>query len=139
MGRNVNDVIAALPKARREKVEAKAKQLSKEMIAYADSLSEVRKAVNKTQRDIGRKLGIGQGAVAQLEGRSDLLLSTLHKYMNAAGVKLVMIAETSSGEKIELGDIGNSIAKSGLPPKVGNTSKLVREVKRKTAVSTRGH
>ena len=138
MGRNINDVIAALPKARRDKVEAKANHLAKEMIAYADSISEVRKAVNKTQRDIGRKLGIGQGAVAQLEGRSDLLLSTLHKYMNAAGVKLVMIAETKDGAQIELGDIGNSIAKSDLPPKARNAAKPARDSKRKLTVSARG-
>lgn len=139
MGRNINVVIAALPKARREKVEAKANQLSKEMIAYADSLSEVRKAVNKTQRDIGRKLGIGQGAVAQLEGRSDLLLSTLHKYMNAAGVTLVMVAETKDGKRIELGDIGNPKVEPVLLQKRRSPSKSSRDSRKKLEADFSSH
>ena len=50
MGRNVDELIAGLPKARRLKVEAKSQQLAREMIDHADSLGEIRKAFCKTLR-----------------------------------------------------------------------------------------
>jgi hypothetical protein len=139
MGRNINDVVAALPKARREKVEAKAKQLSKEMIAYADSISAIRKAAEKTQLEISRKLKIGQGSVAQLEGRKDYLLSTLHKYVSASGYKLQIYAEAKNGARIELSDIGNPDAKSGLSSRAPSAGKPTRESKRKITVSARSN
>lgn len=138
MGRNINAVIAAIPKARREKVEVQANRLSKEMIAYADSISEVRKAVNKTQRDIGRKLGIGQGAVAQLEKRSDFLLSTLYKYMKAAGVKITLVAHTKDGVKIDLNEFGNAIVKASDVSRDRNTNRG-RSAKKRVAASARSH
>ena len=72
MGRNIDDIIAGLPKARRDKIEARAAQMAQEMIDHADSLAEVRKAMSKTQSEVARELGIGQVAVAQMEKRSDL-------------------------------------------------------------------
>ena len=37
MGRNVNDIIAALPKARRDWIYARGAQMAREMIEYADA------------------------------------------------------------------------------------------------------
>ena len=72
MGRSVDELIAGLPKARRVKIEAKSQQLAREMIDHIDSLSEIRKALSKTQVQIARELGVGQVALAQLEKRSEL-------------------------------------------------------------------
>jgi DNA-binding XRE family transcriptional regulator len=77
MGRNIEDVIAALPKQRRSRVNQRARRMAGEMIAHADSLGAVRKAVSKTQSQMGAQLGMPQNAISQLEKRSDLLVSTL--------------------------------------------------------------
>lgn len=109
MARSIDEVIAGLPKARRERVEAKATRLARDMIEHADSLGDIRKAMSKTQTDIARALGVGQVAVAQLEKRSDLLLSTLQRYVRATGAELSLVVHTRDGADIvleSLGDLG---------------------------------
>ena len=110
MGRSIDGVIAGLPKARRDRIETKAVRLAREMIDHADSLGEIRKAMSKTQTEIARELGVGQVAVAQLEKRSDLLLSTLQRYVRAAGAELSLVIHTRQGAEIVLqglGDLGS--------------------------------
>ena len=109
MARSINEVIAGLPKARRKRVEAKAARLARDMIEHAVSLGDIRKAMSKTQTDIARALGVGQVAVAQLEKRSDLLLSTLQRYVRATGAELSLVVHTRDGADIvleSLGDLG---------------------------------
>lgn len=111
MGRNIDDVLAGLPKARREKIEANAARKAREMIEYADSVSEIRRAMGKTQSEIARQLGVGQVAVAQLEKRSDLLLSTLRRYIRAAGAELSLVVRTKQGAEIVLQSLGEVAVK----------------------------
>lgn len=111
MGRNIDDVLAGLPKARREKIEANATRKAREMIEYADSVSEIRRAMDKTQSEIARQLGVGQVAVAQLEKRSDLLLSTLRRYIRAAGAELSLVVRTKQGAEIVLQSLGEVAVK----------------------------
>ena len=110
MARSIDAIIAGLPKARRERVEAKAARLARDMIEHADSLGDIRRAMSKTQTDIARALGVGQVAVAQLEKRSDLLLSTLQRYVRATGAELSLVVHTRGGADIvleSLGDLGS--------------------------------
>ena len=128
MGRTVDELIAALPRTRRLKVEAKSRQLAREMIEHADSLGEIRKALSKTQVEIARELGVGQVAVAQLEKRSDLLLSTLQRYVRATGAELSLVVHTRDGNDIVLqglGDLGVS-AKLVAKPTRTTTTRLRR-------------
>ena len=111
MGRNVDDIIASLPKARRDKIEAKAAQMAKEMIDHTDSLAAIRKAMSKTQSEVARELGVGQVAVAQMEKRSDLLLSTLQRYVRAAGAELSVVVRTKQGTEIVLQGLGDLVGK----------------------------
>ena len=111
MGRNVADVIAALPKAERDWIHTKAAQMGQEMIDHADSLAQVRKAMSKTQSEVARELGVGQVAVAQMEKRSDLLLSTLQRYVRAAGAELSLVVRTKSGAEIVLQGLGDLVKK----------------------------
>jgi transcriptional regulator with XRE-family HTH domain len=107
MARNIDNVIAGLPKARRDRIERQAARLAGEMIEHADSLGEIRKAMSKTQTEIARALGVGQVAVAQLEKRSDLLLSTLQRYVRAAGADLSLVVHTKEGGEIVLDGLGD--------------------------------
>ena len=71
MALNVNDVIAGLDPARRQRVEEQAAVL----IAEEMTLRELRRALQLTQVSVARQLGIGQDGVSRLEQRSDQLLS----------------------------------------------------------------
>ena len=119
MGRNIDDVIAGLPKARRGRIETKAVLLANEMIEHADSLGDIRKAMSKTQTEIARELGVGQVAVAQLEKRTDLLLSTLQRYVRAAGAELSLVIHTKQGAEIVLQSLGDLAGKGNAGAKLG--------------------
>jgi transcriptional regulator with XRE-family HTH domain len=89
MPTNVGDVIKKLSPAQRKKVEARAAQL----IAEEMTLRELRHARKLTQVRMAKTLGITQDSVSRLEKRSDLLLSTLRKTVQAMGGKLSLVAE----------------------------------------------
>ena len=89
MAVNVNDKIRKLRPAQRKKVEARAAQLITEEM----TLRELRKARKLTQVRIAKALGITQDSVSRLEKRSDLLLSTLRKTVEAMGGNLSLVAE----------------------------------------------
>ena len=136
MGRSVDDVIAGLPKARRDRIETKAALLAREMIEHADSLGEIRKAMSKTQSEIARELGVGQVAVAQLEQRSDLLLSTLQRYVRAAGAELSLVVHTKQGAEIVLQSLGDLDGKKNVATKLRRAAGG-RTAKRRTALGRR--
>ncbi len=115
MGRTIDQIIATLPKARQRKIAAKARKMAREMIERADSLGEIRKALFKTQVEMARELGVGQVAVAQLERRSDLLLSTLQRYVRAAGASLSLVVRTKEGAEIVLQGLGEVGARAKAP------------------------
>ena len=89
MGRNIEDIIKKLPPAERKKVEARAA----EMIAEEMTLRELRHARKLTQVRVAKKPGITQDSVSRLEKRSDVLLSTLRKTVEAMGGNLSLVAE----------------------------------------------
>ena len=78
-----------LPRARRKKVEERARVL----IAEEMSLQDLRRARKQTQVRVAKELGINQENVSRLEKRSDLLISTLRGYVKAMGGQLSLVAE----------------------------------------------
>jgi transcriptional regulator with XRE-family HTH domain len=133
MGRSIDKVIAGLSRARRERIEKKSARLAREMIEHADSLGEIRRAMSKTQTEIARALGVGQVAVAQLEKRSDLLLSTLQRYVRAAGAELSLVVHTKQGAEIVLGNLGDLGGKLKV---VGQRSTNTKASKKRTALAS---
>ena len=89
MATNVDDLIKKLSPAQRKKVEARAAEL----IAEEMTLRELRRARKLTQVKMAKKLKITQDSVSRLEKRSDLLLSTLRKTVEAMGGNLSLVAE----------------------------------------------
>jgi len=89
MSTNVNEKIKKLSPAQRKKVEARADEL----IAEEMTLRELRHARKLTQVRMAKTLGITQDSVSRLEKRSDLLLSTLRKTVQAMGGNLSLVAE----------------------------------------------
>jgi DNA-binding XRE family transcriptional regulator len=89
MAVNVNDKIRKLGPVQRKKVEARAAELIEEEM----TLRELRTARQFTQVRMAKALGITQDSVSRLERRSDLLLSTLRKTVEAMGGNLSLVAE----------------------------------------------
>ena len=101
MATNVNDKINKLSPALRKKVEARAAQL----VAEEMTLRELRRARKLTQVRMAKSLGITQDSVSRLEKRSDLLLSTLRKTVEAMGGHLSLIAEFPDRAPVVLSSI----------------------------------
>ena len=98
---NVDDKIKKLSPAQRKKVEVR----TAELIAAEMTLRELRQARKLTQVRMAKKLGITQDSVSRLEKRSDLLLSTLRKTVEAMGGNLSLVAEFPDREPVVLSGI----------------------------------
>ena len=101
MSVNVNDIIAKLDPERRRRIEERAAEL----IAEEMTLRELRKARQLTQARVAAELGISQDGVSRLEQRTDLLLSTLRKTVEAMGGSLTLIARFPDRPPVELAGI----------------------------------
>ena len=104
MAVNVDDKIAGLDPDQRRKVEDRAMEL----IAEEMTLRELRKARQLTQVNVARTLGISQDGVSRLEQRSDLLLSTLRKTVEAMGGNLSLIAKFPDRPPVELAGLADN-------------------------------
>jgi len=72
----------------RERVDLRVRDTLLEM-----SLQELRQKVSgKTQVELAELLQVTQGAISQLEGRQDILLSKLARYIHALGGDLELVA-----------------------------------------------
>lgn len=89
MGKLLNDKLAELSSNRRMIIEDRANQLINEEM----TLRDLRVALEKTQNDLCETLHIKQDGISRLEKRSDMLLSTLSKYVTAMGGVLKITAE----------------------------------------------
>ena len=55
-----------------------------------------------TQKDVAKKLKISQDGVSRLEQRSDVMLSTLRKYVEAMGGSLNLVAQFPDRPPVEI-------------------------------------
>ena len=102
MARDLDDIIASLPRARQKKIIERSAQKVEEMMAHAKTLTDVRNSFGKTQVEVGEVLGIKQNAVSQLEKRSDTYVSTLRKFLKSLGLYLELSVVSKSGERFDL-------------------------------------
>ncbi|MCY4575415.1 MAG: XRE family transcriptional regulator [Chloroflexi bacterium] len=78
---------------RRRRIDEMKKELLAEM-----PLHELRRALELTQRDLAESMNVNQPAISKIEQRSDVFISSLRSYIEAAGGKLKIIAEFPEGE-----------------------------------------
>ena len=76
-----------------ERIHKKINQLQQDM-----ALAEVRKAMSLTQVDLAEMLHIKQAAIARLENRTDMYISSLRKYITALGGELDIVARFPDGD-----------------------------------------
>ncbi len=102
MGRSREEIMASLPKVRREKIEARAAELHSEV----EGLKALRQLTACSQDQIAQSLGIKQPSVAKMERQTDLYLSTLRRFVEAAGGKLELRVELPGKGVLHLTGLG---------------------------------
>ncbi|MCW8408902.1 helix-turn-helix transcriptional regulator [Legionella sp. PATHC035] len=98
MTKSLNDKMKSLSKERQKIIQNRADQL----IAEEMTLRDLRLALEKTQEDLGEILHMKQDGISRLEKRSDMLLSTLSKYISAMGGSLKLMAEFPNRAPVEI-------------------------------------
>ncbi len=121
---SLDEMMAELPPERRRRIE----QRAAELIAEEMTLRELRKARELTQASVARELGISQDAISRLEQRSDLLLSTLRRTVEAMGGSLSLIARFPDRPPVELAGIAETATRSAdvkVPSSRGGSQRCV--------------
>jgi DNA-binding XRE family transcriptional regulator len=102
-----------MPTTLREKIAQMDPDLQAEIADEAErlrreylTLRDLRKARQLTQVQLAETLGQQQVSIAKLEKRSDLLLSTLRRYVEAMGGRLDLVVEFPGRPPVRLGGIG---------------------------------
>jgi Rad3-related DNA helicase len=103
MARSLKDKINALPIDRQHSIQERANEL----IAEEMTLRDLRLALKKTQEDLGTVLHMKQDGISRLEKRSDMLISTLNKYISAMGGTLKLTAEFPNRPSVEIHGIAD--------------------------------
>jgi len=98
--KNLDDVIAGLPKERQQRIEVRAMELA--------TLKDLRLAFQQTQEQLAAELGVGQDAISRLEKRSDMLLSTLRHYVEGMGGTLELVARFPNRPPVVIEQIGTT-------------------------------
>jgi len=100
MGRSLEQVMASLPAERRARIEAR----SAELIEGVEGLRALRRLAERSQEQIAASLGIKQPSVHKKQ--ADLYLSTLRRFVEAAGGSLELRVELPGKGVVRLRGIG---------------------------------
>jgi transcriptional regulator with XRE-family HTH domain len=73
-----------------------------ELILQEMSLRALRKDLKRTQVEVAKALSIGQDTVSRLEGRSNIMVSTLDRYIKAIGGEMFIVAEFPDRPSVKL-------------------------------------
>ena len=93
MAKNVSELMAKMSPERMAKIEEEVKKTLAEM-----PLQELRNARGLSQKILAEALHIQQPAIAKLEKRTDMYISTLRSHIRAMGGDLEVIAKFPDGD-----------------------------------------
>ena len=88
-----SEIASKFSPEQRQRITARTQRALAEM-----RLNELRRARALTQQDVAETLNVNQPAVAKLEQRADIYVSSLRNYIEAAGGRLKIIAEFPEGD-----------------------------------------
>jgi hypothetical protein len=82
-----------------------------ELILEEMSLRALRKDLKRTQVEVAKALSIGQDTVSRLEGRCNIMVSTLDRYIKAIGGEMFIVAEfpDRSAVKLTFDEVGRGL------------------------------
>lgn len=69
-------------------------------MTIGEYLRELRQRAGLTQTEVAAALGVGQPSVSKLEGRSDILLSTLQAWVKAVGGRYKLEVSFPDGQAL---------------------------------------
>lgn len=98
MGSKLNQKIDQLPLAQKAEVDGRAAELVLEEI----SLRALRTGLKRTQVELAEALGVGQDTVSRMEGRCNIMVSTLERYIKAIGGEISIVAEFPDRPPVKL-------------------------------------
>lgn len=101
-GRTLDELVAELTPDQRALVEAR----SAELHAEVEGLKALRKLAARSQEQIAQSLGVTQPAVVKIERQADLYLSTLRRFVEAAGGTLELRVELPGKGIMHLTGVG---------------------------------
>ncbi|HEX4742822.1 MAG TPA: XRE family transcriptional regulator [Caulobacteraceae bacterium] len=103
MGRTRKEIVAGLAKDRRTRIDARAAVLAGEV----EGLKALREIAGRSQEQIAQALGVKQPSVLKMERQADLYLSTLRRFVEAAGGALELRVELPGKGVLHLTGIGD--------------------------------
>jgi Helix-turn-helix domain len=109
LGRTLEELLDALSPEDRAAVEAG----SAELHAEVEGLKALRKLATRTQEQIAQSLGVKQPAIVKIERQTDLYLSTLRRFVEAAGGTLELRVELPGTGVMRLTGMGELNQGSG--------------------------
>ncbi len=101
-GRTREDIMASLTPQDRAAVEAR----TAELYARVEGLKALRQLAKRSQEQIAQGLGVKQPAVLKIERQTDLYLSTLRRFVEAAGGTLELRVELPGSGVMRLTGMG---------------------------------
>ena len=104
MGTSLQEKMAQLSPERQKRISDQAERLHGEYL----TLQELRKAKKLTQVQLAETLGIRQATIAQMEKRTDLMISTVRGYVEAMGGKLKLLVEFPDHAAVSLDGLGDT-------------------------------
>lgn len=102
MAHTHTEIMAKLPKARQARIKARAADLHREV----EGLKALRQLAERSQEQIAQSLGVKQPSVLKIERQTDLYLSTLRRFVEAAGGTLELRVELPGTGVIHLTGMG---------------------------------
>lgn len=93
MAKKFSELRAKMSPEARARVDARVQAALQQM-----PLNELRRALELAQKTVGEILGMTQPEVSKLEQRSDALISTVRRYIEAMGGELDIVARFPQGD-----------------------------------------
>jgi hypothetical protein len=109
LGRTLDKLLDELSPVDRATVDAH----SVELHAEVEGLKALRKLAARSQEQIAQSLGVKQPAIVKMERQTDLYLSTLRRFVEAAGGTLELRVELPGSGVMRLTGMGELNANAG--------------------------
>ncbi len=103
MGRMHSEIMAVMPEERRRRIEAR----TAELVGKVEGLKALRQLAERSQVEMATTLKIKQPSVHKIERQTDLYLSTLRRYVEAAGGTLELRVELPGKGVMYLTGVGD--------------------------------
>jgi DNA-binding XRE family transcriptional regulator len=88
MAKQFNVLLKDMSEERKQRIEAQKQDLLHEI-----DLQGVRQAFKMTQKELAATLKVNQAAISKMENQTDILISTLRRFLEAMGAKLKIVAD----------------------------------------------